>query len=438
MSNEIDSSKSIEHLRLIHFTLVIACFGLLLFTSLNQKNKTYYALEQLKTIRGIVDNWNPYWLERYVETSIGKSGTTLLALDDNIRSGLIVDAPENILTKSKHFDVRVFKSYTADSSDEYLSNILLGAPLNEEIFRGFSRTNPESNDKVEISNLFLKPPKSILDFRLLWNGLSKDFSIDYFHTPTASVTISGFDKNGASVKWKKNWKLRSDNTPKVGVVQVKLNTVSKVVETVHDKYAAMKFRITGIDEGSGTQIRLETKSTKVAFDPRYGLLDSSLELRPFEDIFPELNQLSTDFDSLPFDKLEAILKKERDRAKDSFIAFGIKIPNEAISVWGPFVITMIQAYLFLHLSAFVGKYKELRENTDVPWIGIYSDPISIIVSILSSTLLPIMIVSFLAIKFSMIGIGDLAISAIFVFVSIIIGYLTFRSFGSYHEISFTH
>lgn len=442
MPTKVDSAKFIEHLRVVHFTLILTCFGLLLFTSLNQKDRATYALEQLRDIRTVVDGWNPYWLKQYVEKTVGGSGTGLLALDKDLRNGLWIDAP-SLYMRNTVFDARIFSSYVAEADDDYLTSVLSGAPQNESIYRGFTASDKNRDDNTEIVSLFLKPPGSISEFRLLWNGLGKKLVVHNFHSPSSSISISKTHQSligmggtvGMGGMSPHDWRARTGTDNTKNVVQVKLESVRRSDSNGQVDAGPLSFWIIGGDENSGFELALKTSSTKMELDPRFGLLDGPLELRPFEEIFPELNQLSTDFDTLSLDKLETILRKERDRRRDSFTAFGIKIPNEAISIWGPLTIVIIQLYFALHLSSFLNGRNAPEMSVIVPWIGLYNEPISFIVTFLSSSIFPVIVILYLGVRFWSGDFWAVVAFAIPFFLSINIGVITSRVFSNYHGIS---
>jgi hypothetical protein len=113
----------------------------------------------------------------------------------------------------------------------------------------------------------------------------------------------------------------------------------------------------------------------------------------FVDAFHELNKITSDYQDISLDGIERIARAEAERSKDSLEAFGVKFPVETASRWGLFIIISVQLYFALHLAEYS---RRKRGETTVAWIGSYPGFMARMVFSISSFVLPVFVVVYVA------------------------------------------
>jgi hypothetical protein len=105
----------------------------------------------------------------------------------------------------------------------------------------------------------------------------------------------------------------------------------------------------------------------------------------YEQSFPELHEITADYSDLTFDKLTSILASQRKHSVQTFEAFSVKFPSEAIARWGVVLLLGIQLYLLIHLASI-----RMADNEEfqVAWIPLYGTVLPQTVFIVTVSLLP--------------------------------------------------
>jgi hypothetical protein len=106
----------------------------------------------------------------------------------------------------------------------------------------------------------------------------------------------------------------------------------------------------------------------------------------FEKSFPELNEITADYSDLTFDKLTSILASQRKHSAQTFEAFSVKFPSEAIARWGIVLLVGIQLYLLIHISSI---QMDEDEESQVAWIPLYRTVLPQMVFLITVSLLPV-------------------------------------------------
>jgi hypothetical protein len=115
----------------------------------------------------------------------------------------------------------------------------------------------------------------------------------------------------------------------------------------------------------------------------------------FEETFPELNEITKHYQKLELNDANQILGAELQRTGERIEFLGLKFPESFISTWGAVILLIIQLYFWLHLRTFYEYLASSETGIDVAWIGIYSDFWSRVISLITVSLLPVVIVGYL-------------------------------------------
>jgi hypothetical protein len=123
----------------------------------------------------------------------------------------------------------------------------------------------------------------------------------------------------------------------------------------------------------------------------------------FAHSFPELAQLTKDLEVGTIETWKVKLEEQRLRTGESFEAVGIKIPADAVTKWGIFLVLAVQLYFLCHLVELSRKLRSSDPGWEVAWIGMYQKPLGALVFSCSALLLPVVAVLVL-------GLSGLALS----------------------------
>src|SRR3954463_4047468 len=70
--------KYVDHLRAIHLSLLALCFVLLSAWALSRETEMQRAVNQLREINNVVQNWNPNWLDGYANSLMAQARASTL------------------------------------------------------------------------------------------------------------------------------------------------------------------------------------------------------------------------------------------------------------------------------------------------------------------------------------------------------------------------
>ncbi len=147
--------------------------------------------------------------------------------------------------------------------------------------------------------------------------------------------------------------------------------------------------------GRQALIPLDTRRLPIELLP--GLLKSigptgeriAEEDRTFESVFHNFDAYSHGLESLTFEELRSYLDHLRTEKGQDVELYGAKIPQRSISIWGIIIILVLQTYFLAHLKQLDHISTITYSQETYPWMPIYVDRLSRIMTILSLLLAPI-------------------------------------------------
>jgi hypothetical protein len=89
----------------------------------------------------------------------------------------------------------------------------------------------------------------------------------------------------------------------------------------------------------------------------------------FERSFGDLAQAAHEMEDINLDEVRKIISEEASKGNETFEAFGMKFPSGQITIWGSAILLSIQLYLFLYLKQLSGRLRSDDPGWDIPWIG---------------------------------------------------------------------
>lgn len=386
-SRESDGRPSqkdhVEHIRTVHFTLVVISFALLVGSSLSRATTTRRALTQLESIDRVVAKWDSEWLnERLKEwnADIVPDSILFVRKSPQRRQGVVI---------------RVGHAWSPADKSDYAKFDESGDPHDFDFER----------------------PARLIDFQRLWNRLDSLRIVYLTASPKEGVLLYNSeeepDREGVF----------SDRYERFEVVQILDDTaVGDFGTSPLELYAEM---VAGdyrewVNEISLGKIKPETvrlqdtasrwvlrsgSNVLVVIAPVPIVEPATLRLqREFADsfrldwipgsfsrTFPELAIVSANLSDLTLGKIDTILRGELERSDESVEVFGARIPAEELARWGGPVLFVVQLYLFLHLAALASRLGPADPAWETPWIGLYKGWLPRSLTVLSCVVFPVIV-----------------------------------------------
>lgn len=381
------SKDYVEHLRTVHFALVVACITLVLLSTSQTPNEIQIAHRQLREIRETTSSLklDPSWIDKHVTLQLKKNEEHLGQPLPFPRPWL---EPRNantleITEGSRHTTLH----FTFDRT--YVLRLIASGRDDQDKDRVKIQETPDVNLAQ------MADASTLSDFRSLWDAMDNN----EFHIviasglqPTAYIrrtTIGPFA--AAKVRFTNSLETRQR------VVPFSLSTcigLSKLEP--HDVASASgEFCYTALLFGEKlTLINIPVDGyMSFPFDGQSALIErnSTWQHGTFSYSFAQLDNISKDYQGLELSTIDRILTAEEKRTgeRERFEAFGIKFPAEGTTRWGILLILGVQVYFWLHLRELSANLAPKDPGLEVAWIGIYRFPIARITMFISVVVLPL-------------------------------------------------
>jgi hypothetical protein len=395
-----------RHLRTIHFSLVLACILILISLFVSSPTKVKIAHNQLQKILSINTNWNT-WTRGFCREQITWLKQHGLTWSNTVRSEFYI-LPEAL------------KKENLPDSDHGWKVL----PLYSPIYFSLSVQRPNSGTHSEIIGFGLiegdtlriipgggtyelfGPPRldTLEDFRHFWDAAN--YVETFIVTKFFDVAYLISDDNV-----KTELRLNSGLIPPTGTeVRVGRRGHSgelskKCPSGIHDLFGSRwgtEFNeyFCGVARQAGEFLFLPAmgRSVDLPTNLRIWLAEEfnfPTVSGKFEETFPELNEITKHYQKLELNDANQILGAELQRTGERIEFLGLKFPESFISTWGAVILLIIQLYFWLHLRTFYEYLASSETGIDVAWIGIYSDFWSRVISLITISLLPVVIVGYL-------------------------------------------
>jgi hypothetical protein len=415
----IDPVKHAEHLRMVHFTLVIMCVALLAASIPNKSKKVERALDQLQQIISVQSirkkakgplNPNEAMLQK-----IGEAHST--GDPRNLDGGYPAKGPAALIKVAlpeDHTDVEIMLPPLWHNVD--IARVQLWKPdktsrqESERTRFFFQNTRPGLGSDSRIPSLWAD--FNLESFRKFWDGLDLLNSVFALNRVYPYAYIGKDDSQANEGEWVKvnivdaraykgragTLKLLPDRGPLRSSWPTRMHRSSYAYQW-HVRLTSED----GFKENYSITIPLSYKQVEVNAQAICSRLFKN-EPTPgrFDKSFPALKELTEFTESLPLDRLKQQLESEQERSREGFEIFGVKLPTELIGTWGILSLLVVQLYFWLHLLRFVKQAREDRGNdasvSQIPWIGFYPEKITRFIFIFSSVGLPLIIVGYISFK----------------------------------------
>ncbi len=237
---------------------------------------------------------------------------------------------------------------------------------------------------------------SLTEFKSDWERLRSDFDYVFASGLHGNLRLEIFDSD-EEPEVREFEPIKDHDGPVLATFRDPLLSKGSYVNDEFDikKEATINFSDDAIQ--SHAAIRVQTYTGSV--DLLLGLIKKHLRQRnrstflkwysqPFASMFPELDEITAEYQDLNFDRLDTILtKKKEQRATEDLKTFGLTIPSGLLGYLGISVLLGMQVYFAVHLMA---ARPRLRRAT-VPWIGLYDTKLSRCIVGFSAVALPVIV-----------------------------------------------
>jgi len=367
------SKDFVEHLRLVHLTLVAVSVGIVIIVMSAIPYKPAVAVRELHQILELKKLWSVEWI-------LDHSDHEFIPYDD--KGG-------NSNTLESHSVFFLSNASALEASVAWPSKQL--DYVGGELF-DFPKDNWVVEDPVHEKVTPTSFPTMLGEFEQWWNELNQPLEI-YF--PCAVIADTSFPK---------------DDTRPVGGIHVEDFTFDRtkalpknplghlrIQHSLNSDFTlnmnSYSYSLLLIRPGHPTTAYdasiLITRTERTRLDQKnLGTFFGNWKPGEFKHSFSDLKQAAQDFDSLELEDVEKILDAEAAKGVEVVEVLGIKIPVGQITIWGTVVILGVQIYLCLFLKQLNGKLRPDDAGWDVPWIGMNQTNLARSVLFLTLSLLP--------------------------------------------------
>lgn len=374
------STDFVEHVRTVHFSLVAACFGLLVLVQTKPKD-LITAREQLQSIQRVICKWDDHWVDSLIES------------DTEHR----MQPPEQ----------NSFKSHFIQVSTQGQERFYALYPYQFDQ-RAQQRWRARyGNTQTDVAGIAYKawlqaPPKTLEDFRERWDQVSAGLPL---------LRVDTFVlQQGIIVSEQRPWKwelipIRDAPCPNQRCFTATLRQLSPEQQEQSMVSAAAKqtadFAYT--DRFSDRQLVIPVRASPLFVKPQdMFFLQSKPEnssYGSFSEVFGALDEVTTGRQKTLLADLDMQLKDELALAKsESLQVFGITIPAAIAAFWGTLTILALQIYLWVHLYELAPKLKPRDPGSNIAWIGLYQSQRARLLFKVSSIFFPVLTIAFVAWK----------------------------------------
>jgi hypothetical protein len=326
------SSAFVDHLRLIHFTLVAIAIGLLIIVCSSRPYDSVTALRDIEEIRQLQNEWSPKWVEIRGKPSDVRHWTE----DPRLLDLELQPMPEFLCAIKMRGG----------------NNIIIG-----HVTRAWR--NYSDHPEVWSPGSF---PRTASEFQKWWDLLEEPQESAF-----ATVIAGGEGIFFTSVG--DNFHFKASEMP-VPIPQVRV--VDFEMATSHDpaEYAKGEQALVSYDDSDGFQGAFNipiARSTTTKVDQKMVISEfTNWHSGRFQDSFPDLYRATRGLEPLSLEETEAKLSEDASHSSDVFEVVGLKIPTEEVTTWGTILLLRVQLYLFLTLKELFSKLQPNDPGWETP------------------------------------------------------------------------
>jgi hypothetical protein len=386
------SKDFVEHLRTVHFSLVILSLGLIIVASSQPNSVTRRARVQLDQITTVAEKLKSGWLN--ARCSEQRSRLRNMMTEANVKEKEI-----------NAFYLTFVRPIRQGNFPEYEfvieNNCLMVDSVPAEPQMALYPMVPVGKQFTKVTPPLVDAPKTLAEFVALWNEMNQHPQVIL---PTVLgdkiLIMDGSHQPGVEFTLAKQSALSSPP----GRMEFYLMPQG---EEWHDtshiaifgyRFAAdgvipiIDFKNTDLDGLSYLREQLDSDESRLTW--RGG---------SFAETFGDLYEIAKGREAASFKVWRGALSAELDRSGDSFEWVGLKLPAQATTLWGVVLLIGVQFYFLIHLMELSRKMTNTDAGWEVAWVGVYQGKLARLLFRSSALLLPVGAVVVLGIKAVLIG-----------------------------------
>jgi len=405
-SGEAHWSKDfVEHLRTVHFSLVILCVGLLVVTNTGRDTTARRAKAQLDQINTVASRISASTFDRYCQER--RKAPRSPAVDEPAGS-IRIDLSQPLILKTTHPEKSretIFYRIEPECSLQDIQPITAdNAKIGGARVGGLLYTTlQQESGRQHLMDVLRQRPQTLADFVAEWElvnhrlFLTIPTSLDGRIGPVNSPMV-GEDPDALG---KPDRPYSLSTADQLGAIEKASGLKMDMLVAPMKPYAGNRADLgPSFPEnlffyvGPGGYVRIKSFAT-VPLDGFFYLVNQLPESQrtswrqgTFAEAFPDLNTITKDRQAATFKVWDQALRDEIDRTSDAFEAFGLKIPAQATTLWGVVLVLGVQLYMLTHLIELSRKIELADPGWEVAWIGIYQHRLARIIFFCSAIVLP--------------------------------------------------
>jgi hypothetical protein len=150
----------------------------------------------------------------------------------------------------------------------------------------------------------------------------------------------------------------------------------------------------------------------------------------FATAFAELNSAASGVRTLDIGDAVHRIEAEAEASRKDVSILGLNIALSDLSKWGGVLLLSVQLYFWLHLHELANRIEPGAEGWDVAWIGLYTTRLAFLTALVTCSLLPVTAAVCLAVKISILHVyyqkPATAISIVVAVLSALLAVVTYR------------
>jgi hypothetical protein len=372
------SKDFVEHLRIVHLTLVGISVAILIIVMSTSPYKPAVAAREIHQIVHLKNIWSEEWIRSH-------SSHAGVAIIPYSRLGELDPA----------FSLGAGTELIGRLSEERFPNSRMVFPISNLSEHRNARIHyfrlilPKEVFKKSGSDYILARvpefPSSLKEFEIWWNGLVSPIELYYssslaidtldYRPPRIGIQFSMFHgSEGVSPQPEIGPEIQLlSMTDLDGIFESRLMaTIPRSSKTMFTEY---QIDVRGLEQDKLGQENLAT-------------FFGNWKVGEYKKSFSDLEKAAHDFDGLDFDDIEKILDANATKGGEVFEALGIKIPVDQVTIWGTVILLGVQIYLLLFLRQLNGRLGPADAGWDVPWVGMDQTKFAQCVLFLTVVVLP--------------------------------------------------
>ena len=423
-ADNADSSSFVEHLRLVHFTLMATCLVAIAAITSRSQSSAERAYEETIQLIDVSQQWDRgRWLKKVIEN---KKETLPVSLDEGLPQ-----EPTLYIRGDSASSVLSF-SVPRPGRPGLNQNRTFGSGVQFGVFDWLILATRTGQDSTALFIDELHDIKTLQDAISVWNTLNS-----YGYVARLIGTRDGWyiNQDGEPSDLKKKSVDAEKAQKKVGNNGLQLDSIPQVDQSrglrlylrsdllkqlllwgdspdsrkyeagqrIITRDPARCFLASFPDMSNPTLIILRADCLSEPFFPQSLFIKSLPPQRPapalgdFLHSFPNVDDLAKNLTALNLDQLLTHFSRERNRTGERTEVFGVKLAADSVVSWSITIIIVISVYFAAIFRDFDCRVKTNDKAWNVPWIGTSAEALSC-VAFAVTMVFPIFTVGYLAFR----------------------------------------